>query len=174
VVIEVDAATGPARARIALDAKDERLSKNRAWDVLNESLAERDASFAILVVASEEKVPAGREPLQEYEGNKMIVALDKETLDPRGLELAYRYARCRTLMAGESGLELDAAGVRDAAEEALSALRDAQKIRGSLTGATRSVDSARKALDLMVERVRASLEQVESLIAAAGADAPDS
>ena len=92
-MIEVDAASGPARARIALDAKDERLSKNRAWEVLNESLAERDASFAILVVASDDKVPAGREPLQEYEGNKMIVALDKESLDPRGLELAYRYAR---------------------------------------------------------------------------------
>ncbi len=142
--------------------------------MLNESLAERDASFAILVVASEEKVPAGREPLQEYEGNKMIVALDKETLDPRALELAYRYARCRTLMASETGLELDAAGVRTAAEEALSALREAQKIRNSLTGATKGVESARKTLDLMVERVKASLEQVESLIADAGADAPES
>ena len=122
-MIEVDAASGPAKARIAIDAKDEKLSKNRAWEVLNAALAERDAGFAILVVASDEKVPAGREPLQEYEGNKMIVALDKETLDPRGLELAYRYARCRCLMAAERGLELDAAGVRDAAEEALSALR---------------------------------------------------
>jgi hypothetical protein len=137
-------------------------------------LAERDASFAILVVASDDKVPAGREPLQEYEGNKMIVALDKESLDPRGLELAYRYARCRTLMSNEAGLEIDAAGVRTAAEEALSALRDAQKIRNSLTGATKGVDSARKALDLMVDRVKASLEQVESLIAAAGADGPES
>ena len=144
VVIEVDAASGPAKARIALDAKDERLSKNRAWEVLNESLAERDATFAILVVASEEKVPAGREPLQEYEGNKMIVALDKESLDPRALELAYRYARCRTLMSTESGLEVDAAGVRDAADEALSALREAQKIRGRLTGATKGVDAARR------------------------------
>jgi hypothetical protein len=172
VVIEVEAASGPAQARIALDAKDERLSKNKAWQVLNEALVERDASFAILVVASEDKVPAGREPLQEYEGNKMIVALDKETLDPRGLELAYRYARCRALMATETGLEVDAAGVRDAAEEALTALRDAQKIRSSLTGATKSVESARDTLEAMVGRVRGSLERVESLIAAAGSDAP--
>jgi hypothetical protein len=156
-----------------VDAKDERLSKNKAWQVLNEALTERDASFAILVVASEDKVPAGREPLQEYEGNKMIVALDKDTLDPRGLELAYRYGRCRSLMSAEAGLEVDAAGVRDAAEEALSALRDAQKIRNSLTGATKGVDSAREALEAMVSRVRLSLERVESLIAAAGADAQD-
>ena len=39
-------------------------------------------------------------------------------------------------------------GVRDAAEEALSALRDAQKIRRSLTGARNSVDGAREALDV--------------------------
>jgi len=166
VVIEIDAASGKSKGRIALDAKDERLSKNKAWEVLNASLAERDAAFAILVVASDEKVPSGREPLHEYEGNKMIVTLDKETLDARALELAYRYARCRCLMAVERQLEIDAPGVRDAAEEALSALKDAQKIRSSLTGATKSVKNADAALDLMVERVEASLQRIEDLITA--------
>ncbi|MGH2979887.1 MAG: hypothetical protein ACRDLQ_09670 [Solirubrobacterales bacterium] len=164
IVIEIDAASGAARGRIAIDAKDERLSKNAAWAVLNAALDERDAGFAILLVASDEKVPSGREQLHEYEGNKMIVALDKETMDPAALELAYRYARCRCLMAQEKGLEVDAAGVRDAADEALSALRDAQRIRSSLTGATNSVDSARKALDGMVARVEAALVRVETLI----------
>jgi hypothetical protein len=165
VVIEIDAAAGPTKGRIALDAKDERLSKNEAWKALNAALAERDAGFAILVVAADEKVPAGREPLHEYEGNKMIVTLDKETFDPSALELAYRYARCRCLMAAERTLQLDAPGVRDAAQEALSALKDAQRVRSSLTGATNSVESAREVLDSMVARVQASLERVESLIA---------
>jgi len=164
IVIELDAAQGPARGRIAIDAKDERLSKNKAWSVLNGALEERDAGFAILLVTSDDKVPAGREPLHEYEGDKMIVSLDKETLDPRPLELAYRYARCRCLMMLESELEVDAAGVRTAAEEALSALRDAQRIRGSLTGASNSVKSAREALDAMVARVQASIERVEALV----------
>jgi hypothetical protein len=166
IVVEVDAATGPAKARIAIEAKDERLSKNRAWETLDGALRERDAGFAILVVASEQKVPSGREPLHEYEGNKMIVTLDKETFDPRAVELAYRYARCRCLMAADRELALDAAGVRDAAEEALSALREAQKIRSSLTGATNSVKAAHDTLDAMVARVRASLERVESLVSA--------
>jgi hypothetical protein len=164
IVIEVEAAGGPAKARIAIEAKDERLSKNRAWETLNAALAERDAGFAILVVASDQKVPSGREPLHEYEGNKMIVTLDRETLDIRALELAYRYARCRCLMSAERDLALDAAGVRDAAEEALSALREAQRIRSSLTGATNSVKAAHETLDAMVARVRASLERVESLV----------
>ena len=167
IVIEIDAGSGPARGRIAIDAKDERLSKNRAWETLNAALAERDAGFAILLVASDEKVPAGRQQLHEYEGNKMIVTLDKETLDGRALELAYRYARCRCLMAAERDLALDAVGVRDAAEEALSALKDAQKIRSSLTGASKSVDAARDTLDSMVGRVEISLARVETLIAEA-------
>ena len=54
-------------------------------------------------------------------------------------------------MAAERDLALDAAGVRDAAEEALSALKDAQKIRSSLTGASKSVEAARDTLDAMVE-----------------------
>jgi len=166
IVIEIGAASGPAKGRIAIDAKDEKLSKNKAWEVLNASLEERDATFAILLVASDEKVPSGREPLHEYEGNKMIVALDRETFDPRSLELAYRYARCRCLMSVERTLEVDAAGVRTAAEEALSALRDAQRIRSSLTGASNSVEGARAALDAMVARVQASLERVETLISA--------
>ena len=115
-------------------------------------------------------MPSGREQLHEYEGNKMIVTLDKETLDPRSLELAYRYARCRCLMAAERELALDAAGVRDAAEEALSALKEAQRIRSSLTGASNSVTAAHEALDVMVGRVEASLERVESLISSS----PDS
>ena len=94
----------------------------------------------------------------------MIVTLDKDTLDGRALELAYRYARCRCLMSAERDLALDAVGVRDAAEEALSALKDAQRIRSSLTGASKSVDSARDTLDSMVARVETSLTRVESLI----------
>ena len=164
IVIEIDAASGAAKGRIAIDAKDEKLSKNAAWAVLNAALDERDAGFAILLVASDEKVPSGRQQLHEYEGNKMIVALDKDTMDPAALELAYRYARCRCLMAAERDLALDAAGVRDAAEEALSALKDAQKIRSSLTGASKSVDAARDTLDAMVNRVQMSLARVETLI----------
>jgi hypothetical protein len=163
IVIELDAASGPARGRIALELKDKKLSKNEAWAELNGALASRDAAFAILVVASEDRVPSGRQALHEYEGNKMIVALDRETLDPRPLELAYRYARCRCLMTREAELQVDAAGVRAATEEALSGLRDAQRIRASLTGATNAVGSAREALDGMVERVSASLSRIESL-----------
>ena len=169
IVIEIDAAGGPRaagsrstrRTRSCPRTRPGRSSTPRSWSAT--------PRFAILVVATDEKVPSGREPLHEYEGNKMIVTLDKETFDGRALELAYRYARCRCLMALERELAIDAPGVRDAAEEALSALKQAQSVRSSLTGARKSVDGAREALDGMVGRVEASLERIESLISSADA-----
>jgi hypothetical protein len=69
-------------------------------------------------------------------------------------------------MTSERELQIDAPGVRDAADEALEALRGAQKIRASLTGASKGVEGAREALDTMVLKVEASLDRIESLIAA--------
>ena len=43
--------------------------------------------------------PAGREQLTEYEGNKMIVAVDREEPDGLALEVAYRLAAARVAMA---------------------------------------------------------------------------
>lgn len=165
IVIELEAASMEVRGRIVIDTKDERLSRNEAWRVLDGAMRERDADFAILLVASDEKLPAKTEALREYEGNKMLVTLDKETLDQRALELAYRYARCRCLMAREQTLEVDAAGVRVATDEALSALNDAQKIRRALTSISDTASGTRQTFDSMLERVKASLERVEALIA---------
>ena len=79
----------------------------------------RAATFAVLVVAGEENVPSGREQLSEYEGNKLIVAVDRD--DPGGLALsvAYRLAAARVAMARDRDLTVDAPAVRDAAQEAV-------------------------------------------------------
>ncbi len=82
----------------------------------------------------------------------MLVTLDKETLDQRPLELAYRYARCRCLMAREQTLEVDAAGVRAATDEALSALNDAQKIRRALTSISDTASGTRADVRLRCSR----------------------
>jgi hypothetical protein len=166
-LIELGAASGPAAGRIVFEAKDKRLSKNDAWRELNEAMAARAASFGVLVVAGEERIPAGREPLTEYEGNKLIVAVDREQPDGLPLEVAYRLAAARVSMARDRNLTVDAPAVRDAAEEAVSCLKQAQAIRATLTGIKTSSDKARATLDEMVEAVRARLERVESLIAGA-------
>ena len=163
-LIELGAAAGPAAGRIVFEAKDKKLSKNDAWKELNEAMAARAASFAVLVVAGEERIPAGREPLVEYEGNKLIIAVDRDEPESLALEVAYRLAAARVMMARERDLTVDAAEVRIAAEEAVSCLKQAQAIRSTLTGIKTSSDKARVTLDEMVEAVRARLERVESLV----------
>jgi hypothetical protein len=98
----------------------------------------------------------------------MIAVLDRENPDPLALRLVYRYVRARVLAAAsDGGLEVDAAGVRDAAEEATAQLKRVNRIRKSLTGVTNSADAARDELNAMVADVEACLERIESLVAAA-------
>ena len=143
-VVEVGAADGACLGKIVFEDKDDQLSRNAAWNELNAAMAERQADFAVLVVAGEESIPAKREQLLEYEGNKLIVAVDPELPDEMALELAYRYARLRVLMARDRALEVDAAGVRDAAEAARSALSRAQSVRLALTNVDKSSAKARE------------------------------
>lgn len=167
-VVEIGAADGKPLGRIVFEDKDDQLSRNRAWEELNAAMAERDADFAVLVVAGEESIPAKREQLVEYEGNKMIVAVDAELPDELGLDLAYRYARLRVLTAQDRALEIDAAGVRNAAEAARSALKRAQAVRLALTNVDKSSAKAREGIEGIVADVEVELTRIEGLIAAAG------
>lgn len=167
-VVEIGAAEGPCSGRIVFEDKDRKLSKNEMRAELGGAIAEREADFAVLVVAGEERIPAGHEQLTEYEGDKLIVAVDPEEPDQLGLALAYRYARLRVLMARDGALEVDAGGVRDAAEKARAALKRAQKVRLALSNVEKSTKGAREHVDEMVADVEAELAQIEGLIGEAG------
>jgi len=163
-LIEIGAADGPASGRMVFEAKDKKLSRNDAWAELNAAMEARAAVFAVLVVAGDDRIPARTHQLQEYEGNKMVVALDRDEPDAFVLEVAYRLAAARAAMARDRELEVDAVAVRDTADDALSTLKQAQAIRSNLTGIKTSSDKARAGLDAMVEAVRGKLERIESLI----------
>jgi len=169
-VVEIGAGVGTSLATVVFEAKNKKLSKNDAWTELNACLRERDADYAVLVVAGEDKIPSGLDELTEYQGNKMIAVLDREDPDPLALRLIYRYARARVLAASSASLEVDAAGVRDAADEAGAALKRANRIRKSLTGVTNSADAAREELNAMLDDVEQCLGRIESLVAAAATE----
>jgi hypothetical protein len=163
-LVEIGGADGPARARVIFEAKDKRLSRNDAWQELDAELEGRDASFAVLVVSSEAKLPARTQELHEYQGNKMVVVLDKEMLDARGLELVYRYACARALMAKQDQLDIDAAGVGALAERAVAALKRGKGVRDNLTKAQQGIDGARDGFNAIVDDVEQCLGEIESLI----------
>ncbi len=167
VLVELGAAQGPAAGRIVFECKDKQLSKRVAWDELNAAMASRAASFGVLVVAGEDRVPSGREQLHEYEGNKLIVAVDRDEPDTLALELAYRLAAARVTMARDRDLTVDAAEVRSVTEEAISCLQQAQAIKSALTGIKTSSDRARSGLDEMIATLRLKLDRIDALVAEA-------
>ena len=169
-LVELGGASAASGERIVFEAKDrKRMSKNEAWAELNEAMARRGAAFAVLVVAGEDKVPSGREQLTEYEGNKLIVAVDREEPDVLALRVAYSLAVARLAMSDRDAGELDAGALVAAAEEARSALKRAQKIRLALTNANECVDKARDGLNEMVDAVEAPLGKIDALASAADA-----
>jgi hypothetical protein len=166
-VVEIGGALGSPLATVVFEAKNKKLSKNDAWTELNGCMGERDACYAVLVVAGEDKVPSGLEELTEYQGNKIIAVLDRDHPDPVALRLVYRYVRARVLAGTAEELEVDAAGVRDAAEEATARLKRANRVRKSLTNVTNSASAAREEFDEMVTDVERCLARIEALVAAA-------
>ena len=167
-VVEIGGAVGPALATVVFEAKNKRLSKNEAWAELGACMRERDASYAVLVVAGDDKVPKGLDEVTEYQGNKMIAVLDRDEPDPAALRLVYRYVRARVLAARAAGGEdIDASGIQDAAEEAAAQLKRVNRIRKSLTGVTNSATAAREELDAMIADVEVCLARIESFVARA-------
>jgi hypothetical protein len=168
VVVGIDGCRGPARGRIVFEAKNRKLSRNDALGELDRALGERDAEFAVLVVPTEEKVPARMRPLREYNGDKLVVAFDPDGEGTLALELAYSLARARVLMQRSESDGIDASAVHDTVERALQAMEDVRKIKSTLSGAKTSIDKARDLIDGMAAQVRDHLQHVDELVRAPG------
>ncbi|MEA2495204.1 MAG: hypothetical protein QOJ29_3115, partial [Thermoleophilaceae bacterium] len=164
IVVGIDACNGPARGRIVFEAKTGKLSKPDALRELDQALQQRDADFAILVVPTEEKVPAKLRQLREYNGDKLIVTFDPEADDTLGLELAYSLARARVLMSRSEAEDIDSAAIRDAVERALNSMEMVQGIKSQLTGAQNQIGRAKDVIDDMAGQVREHLRNIDLLV----------
>jgi Uncharacterized protein conserved in bacteria (DUF2130) len=168
IVVSIDACNGPARGRIVFEAKNSRLTKPEAFKELDRALADRSADFAVLVVPSEEKVPARLQTLREYNGDKLVLALDPDDPGALALEVGYRLARARVLMQRGDVDGIDAGAVRDRVDRALQAMDDVRKVKGKLTGAKTGIDDAYELVDAMAGRVREQLDEIDALARAGG------
>jgi len=171
VVVSIDACAGPARGRIVFEAKDRRLSKPAFLEELDAAKDQRLADYAVLVVPSEDEVPAKLHSLREYYGDKLIAVYDPEDGSTLELEFAYRLARARVALAREGADELDGAAVRATVGRALDAMDDVRKIKSQLTTAAGGIGAARDLLEAMAARVRAELGHIEELVVPPGAQA---
>lgn len=169
IVVALDACNGPARGRVVFEAKDRRLSRPAALEELDKAMAERSADFAVLVVPTEEEVPAKLEPLREYNGDKLVVALEPDG-GALALELGYRLARARVLMRRSDADGIDAGELRSAIERSLASLAEERKIKQQLTGAKGNIERAYGMVDAMAARVREQLAEIDTLVRPADAE----
>ena len=117
------------------------------------------------------KLPSKLRPLREYNGDKLIVVWNPEDESDLALELAYSLARARVLMAASESEGIDGAAVHDTVERALGAMEEVRKVKSSLTGAKTQIDRAAGIIDVMSDRVREHLHQIDELVLAEGEDA---
>jgi hypothetical protein len=163
VVVELGAADGPPRGRIAFEAKDRRLSRNKALEELDKAMSQRDADFGVLVVPTADEVPARTHELREYNGDKLIVAFDPDG-SPLPLELAYRLARARVLMTSTATDGIDAAAVSALVERTLASMDDTRRVKTQLTGAVSNIERARSIIETMEGMVRSQLAELDELV----------
>ena len=100
VVVASTPATARRAAAIVFEAKDRRLSQPEgAARSSTRRMASARADFAVLVVPTEEELPAKLQPLREYNGDKMVVALGPGGRGPlRARDTPTGCARARVLM----------------------------------------------------------------------------
>lgn len=164
-LVEIGAGEGSTLGRIVFEIKDSRLTKPKAWSEMNGALDARNADYAMLVVAGIDAVPTGEvEEMHEYQGNKLVVAVDPEQPDGRALELAYRYASLRVRAARESAAGVDAIAVRTAASEARDAIAGFKTVKSALTSATSNVERARTGVEAIERDLIDRLDRIEGAI----------
>jgi hypothetical protein len=164
VVVAIEACAGPPRGRIVFEAKNSRLGKKQALAELDEAMTARDADYAIFVVPSADKLPAKTSDLREFGGDKLFVVFDPDDGGRIALEVAYKLARARVLMARGDAGAVDPAAVRGEVERALGAMEDVRRVKSQLTQATTSIGEATKIVDAMANIVRGHLAQIDTLL----------
>ena len=119
----------------------------------------------MLVVPTEDEVPAKLQPLREYNGDKMVVVLDPEA-GSLALELGLPAgARARADEAlGRRGRSTRGA-VRATVERALAALEEERKVKQQLTGAkTEHRQGLRPASRAMAGARARALAEIDALV----------
>jgi hypothetical protein len=167
VVVGLDGCSGPERGRIVFEAKDKQLTKPKFYAELDESMSQRDAGYAVLVVPTREEVPAKLHALREYQGDKIVAVFDPEDGSTLELEYAYRVARLRVAAAGDDGTEVDPAALRAIVGRADAAMAEVQQVKKGLTNAAGGIDAARAAFEALEQNVRRELAAMDALLAPA-------
>ncbi len=152
--------TGGRDRRIVFEAKDRKLSMDKALDELDAAMLNRDAQVGVLVFAKPEQAPLGK-PLRVVHGNRIILVYDKDEQDSLALEVGCQLARSLAVAAERDDLTLDRAMLVKRLAKLMNTVERAHAIQRGISSARRGLDAAEDAYYEMTEDARAVLHELE-------------
>ena len=157
--------------RIVFEMKDvDSIGPTRIKAELKEAMDNRDAAYGVLVARSRASLTGGTGWFNEYDGNKLVCALEdadgNPAMDGGMIEVAYRWARARAGGAPEAKKEggVDAALIEEKAREIGEHISEARSIKRECTNIDNSSKKIREWAESAEKGLRAKIDAVvESL-----------
>lgn len=153
--------TGGRDRRIVFEAKDARLSVDKALAELDAAMLNREAQVGVLVFASPAQAPVPGRPLRVLPGNRILVIHDKREQDGLALEVACQLARSIAMAAQGGDVGLDRGRLSEELTRLVSTIERAKGVQRGLNAARRSIDGAEKAYGEMRDEALAVLYQLQ-------------
>ena len=174
VVVALDACAGPARGRIVFEAKN-----SQALQEAGAGRAGRGDGHARRRLRRSSSCPPTtscrprRTTCASSTATSSSSSSTPRTASASALEVAYKLARARVLMARGDAAGVDPAAVRAEVERALGAMEDVRRVKSQLTQATTYIGEATKIVDALAANVRGHLGQIDVLLRTAEDAAAD-
>jgi len=155
--------TNSAVLKIVFEAKDKEMSLSGLITELDGAKKNRGSEYAIGVISGNNTLKDAKGLIgsfRDYPKNKTLCILDKETIDPIALEVAYKLARTKLLLglqAHEQKSEsVDIDSINTLIDEIIKKLSDFSTIKGVLTKASGAISNAQT----QIENLKLELESM--------------
>jgi len=154
------------RQDIVIEAKDvSQITKPKIKEELNEGMENRGADYGILILKNNDAASDFLGSFREFDQRMLYVAIsdeDSDTYDKRILNLAYEWARMRTLSSQfDTGDEIDLEKIQTKITEIEDSISQFRKIRTKC----RNIENARKEIESELTDIEEKVEdQIQEIL----------
>ena len=158
--------TGGRDRKVVFEAKDRKLSVQKALAELDAAMLNRGAQVGVMVFAHASQAPLVGKPLRVFPGNRVIVVWDSDSSGEStlALEVCAQLARSLAVGAESDTGKLNRRMVRDRLDRLVNIIETAEAIRRGIAGARRGLNDAEDAYDAMQDEASALLFELQDRI----------
>lgn len=134
---------------------------------LEKSLQNRNADYGVIVSRNRKSLTDEAGWFNEYHGNKLVCALAEDDDDDENMwviELAYRWARHRVIMAEAEQGEVDPAAIHDSIDKVNASLTNMNNIKAKCTSIKKSAEEIEKLMIEGKEKIESETQKILSTL----------